>query len=71
MKPDPSGFLKIAARLGIDPGSCLVIGDREDKDGAFAANVGARALILPESKKKRRSVYDRMENCFGKQAGFF
>jgi HAD superfamily hydrolase (TIGR01549 family) len=37
LKPDPEGYLLAAARLGVSPERCLVIGDREDADGAAAA----------------------------------
>lgn len=40
LKPDPEGYLIAAARLGIAPGRCLVIGDRTDADGAAAAAAG-------------------------------
>ncbi len=36
LKPDPDGYLRAAKSLGIDPERCLVIGDREDADGAAA-----------------------------------
>ena len=40
LKPDPTGFLLAAERLGIAPERCLVIGDREDADGAAARAAG-------------------------------
>ena len=36
LKPDPEGFLRAAELLGVEPGRCLVIGDRRDADGAAA-----------------------------------
>jgi len=36
LKPDPDGYLTAARRLGVEPERCLVIGDREDADGAAA-----------------------------------
>jgi HAD superfamily hydrolase (TIGR01509 family) len=36
LKPDPEGYLRAAALLGVEPARCLVIGDREDADGAAA-----------------------------------
>ncbi len=41
-KPDPAGFLSAAAQLGAEPAKTLVIGDRDDADGA-----GARAAGMP------------------------
>lgn len=40
LKPHPSGMLRAAASLGIDPARCLVIGDRPDADGLAANSAG-------------------------------
>ncbi|MFO7178546.1 MAG: HAD-IA family hydrolase [Pseudomonadota bacterium] len=40
LKPDPDGYLKAAQALGVPPRSCLVIGDRDDADGAAARSAG-------------------------------
>jgi phosphoglycolate phosphatase/putative hydrolase of the HAD superfamily len=40
LKPAPDGMLLAAQRLGVSPGECLVIGDREDADGAAARAAG-------------------------------
>ena len=40
LKPHPSGVLRAAAALGVDPASCLVIGDRPDADGLAATAAG-------------------------------
>jgi HAD superfamily hydrolase (TIGR01549 family) len=47
LKPHPAGFLLAAERLGIAPERCLVIGDREDADGAAAraAGMGFRSVL--------------------------
>ncbi|MEP7050699.1 MAG: HAD family hydrolase [Pseudomonadota bacterium] len=36
LKPDPAGFMRAAELLGVPPDKCLVIGDRDDADGAAA-----------------------------------
>jgi FMN phosphatase YigB (HAD superfamily) len=41
-KPDPAGFMHTAGQLGSKPQTTLVIGDRDDADGA-----GARAAGMP------------------------
>ena len=43
-KPDPAGFLHAARRLGSNPETTLVIGDRDDADGAGARAAGMRYL---------------------------
>jgi HAD superfamily hydrolase (TIGR01509 family) len=46
LKPHPQGYLRAAALLGVAPEQCLVIGDREDADGAAAraANMAFRRI---------------------------
>ena len=36
LKPDPEGYLHAAEMLKVEPGRCLVIGDRDDADGEAA-----------------------------------
>ena len=36
LKPDPEGYLRAAELLNVEPARCLVIGDRDDADGAAA-----------------------------------
>jgi len=36
LKPDPEGYLRAAELLKVQPGRCLVIGDRDDADGEAA-----------------------------------
>jgi putative hydrolase of the HAD superfamily len=45
LKPDPEGYLRAAELLQVDPSRCLVIGDRDDADGA-AARAGNMAFRL-------------------------
>ncbi|MCC6215577.1 MAG: HAD-IA family hydrolase [Polyangiaceae bacterium] len=40
LKPSPDGYRLAAERLGVEPGRCLVIGDRDDADGAAARALG-------------------------------
>ncbi|MEZ4232343.1 MAG: HAD family hydrolase [Polyangiaceae bacterium] len=40
LKPWPDGYLKAAERLGVEPKRCLVVGDRDDADGAAARYAG-------------------------------
>jgi HAD superfamily hydrolase (TIGR01509 family) len=46
LKPDPEGYLSAASRLGIEPGRCLVIGDRDDADGAAARAAGMAVHLI-------------------------
>ncbi len=40
LKPHPQGMLLAASRLSVEPGQCLVVGDRDDADGAAARAAG-------------------------------
>lgn len=40
LKPAPDGLLAAATLLGVEPGDCLVIGDRDDADGEAARRAG-------------------------------
>jgi HAD superfamily hydrolase (TIGR01549 family) len=40
LKPHPDGYLRAAAAIEVQPAACLVIGDREDADGAAARAAG-------------------------------
>lgn len=53
LKPEADGLKKVLAENNIIPERCLVIGDREEKDGALAANLGADVIILPKTSSER------------------
>jgi HAD superfamily hydrolase (TIGR01549 family) len=40
LKPHPEGYLAAAERLGVAPERCLIVGDRDDADGAAARAAG-------------------------------
>lgn len=40
LKPHPDGYLRAAAAVEVEPSACLVIGDRDDADGAAARAAG-------------------------------
>jgi phosphoglycolate phosphatase/putative hydrolase of the HAD superfamily len=46
IKPSPDGYLLAAQLLGCDPEECLVIGDRDDADGAAARAAGMRFRLV-------------------------
>jgi HAD superfamily hydrolase (TIGR01549 family) len=45
-KPDPLGLWVLAERLGIPVHDCLLVGDRDDRDGECARNAGMPYVIL-------------------------
>ena len=46
LKPDPEGYLRAAEALGVRPERCLVIGDRDDADGAAARAAGMQFRLM-------------------------
>ncbi len=46
LKPDPEGYLRAAEVLGVSPPKCLVIGDRDDADGAAARAAGMQFRLM-------------------------
>jgi HAD superfamily hydrolase (TIGR01509 family) len=46
LKPHPEGYLSAAERLGVQASRCLVIGDRDDADGAAARGAGMAVHII-------------------------
>lgn len=54
LKPDPTGLLVAATKLGAPAPQCLFIGDQEAKDGACARRAGMPHLILPYRHKDRQ-----------------
>lgn len=45
LKPHPRGLERIAARLGLPADSCVMIGDRDERDGMCARRVGMPFLL--------------------------
>jgi FMN phosphatase YigB (HAD superfamily) len=42
----------VLRRMGAKPETTLFVGDRDEKDGALARNVGARFLLIKNLKLK-------------------
>lgn len=45
LKPHPAGLLLTAGELGLAPGDCLYIGDRDEHDGEAARRAGMPCLL--------------------------
>lgn len=61
MKPDSAGMEAILSSLELKPDQVLMVGDRYEKDGLSAKNIGMDYLILPKSMPKRRLLYQKLE----------
>jgi len=48
LKPNPRLLSKILSDHQVRPAECVVIGDRDDRDGALARAVGARFVLYPD-----------------------
>jgi len=57
LKPCSDGLLQVLKNLELAPNDCLLIGDRMDKDGRLAENIGMDYVILPRHYCKRRLRY--------------
>lgn len=60
-KPAPTGLLYIASTLGVAPESCLVIGDRDDRDGEAARRARMNYAILSKTSDGNTKVRDFSE----------
>jgi beta-phosphoglucomutase-like phosphatase (HAD superfamily) len=54
LKPDPTGLLVAAAKLGVPAPECLFIGDQEAKDGECARRASMPYLTLASRRKNRQ-----------------
>ena len=55
-KPDPSGLLLCAEKLGVAPQEVLYVGDRHEVDAECARRAGAYAAILEAGSRQRSSA---------------
>lgn len=51
-KPAPRPFLEIAKNLDVEPQNCLMVGDRDDTDGAGARATGMNFIQIQTHKTK-------------------
>lgn len=66
LKPNPKGLLRVAELLSVPVAECLVIGDRDDRDGEAARRAGVPYLILTKcyfKKKHQFQGYDQLIKC--------
>lgn len=59
LKPDPQGLSWIMTENALTPDETLMIGNRDDKDGAAARAAGVDCLILSNSRLRRALFYRR------------
>lgn len=48
LKPDPKGLFVISEKIGIPIEKCLLIGDRDDRDGECARRAGMEYLLIEQ-----------------------
>jgi putative hydrolase of the HAD superfamily len=58
-KPDPSMYVDVAARLGVDPGDCLYVGDGGSNELTGASAVGMTAVLLDATDRGDTLVHGR------------
>ncbi len=52
LKPGPKGLLSLTERLGVRVEQCLMVGNRDDKDGEAARRAGMKYLIVGRARHK-------------------
>ena len=67
VKPNPNGILYILQKFGIEKSTCLVIGDRDDRDGEAARRAGVDYLILPNEMHDRKLVVREFIHTYQKK----
>jgi FMN phosphatase YigB (HAD superfamily) len=63
LKPNPRGLVAILDKAGVDPQRTVVIGDRIDRDGAAATQIGARPLIRSEKPITGWQTFARFDDA--------
>jgi putative hydrolase of the HAD superfamily len=63
LKPNPRGLVAILGKACVDPQRTVVIGDRIDRDGAAATQIGARALIRSEKPITGWQTFARFDDA--------
>lgn len=58
LKPSPKSFLQIASNWGIPPEQLLVVGDRDDTDGAAARNAGMQFIQIHDTSPSSTASMD-------------
>jgi phosphoglycolate phosphatase/putative hydrolase of the HAD superfamily len=64
LKPNPKGLHVILAATKGDARHCLMIGDRDEKDGECARRAGIDYFILPSSRHARKNALRTLERIF-------
>ena len=62
LKPNPTLLLKILSDHQVEPANCVVVGDREDRDGALARAVGSGFVLYPNQAIKG-NLLERIDAC--------
>jgi FMN phosphatase YigB (HAD superfamily) len=58
LKPHPAGLVFLLDELGLSPGECLLIGDRDDRDGEVARRLGAPFLLRTNTPREDHHFRD-------------
>ncbi len=61
LKPEPDGLMIIGKTLNVPLSRCLLIGDRDDRDGECARRAGVKYLLLSSDKLADNCFYDYSE----------
>ena len=62
LKPSPKGLLHIANAFEVPPPQCLMVGDRDDRDGEAARRAGMQYYVLAKEQAPLKALLDWMGN---------
>jgi HAD superfamily hydrolase (TIGR01509 family) len=58
LKPSPKGLLHISQSFGVPPEQCLMVGDRDDRDGEAARRAGMNYHVLAKNESPLQPLLD-------------
>ena len=62
LKPNPAGLESVIARLGVEPAACLMVGDRDSRDGEMARRLNVPYLLRdPRSSSEPHRFSDYLQ----------
>jgi len=68
-KPDERAFAALATELGVEPGSCLFVGDDPIKDSDGARAAGMQALLIDDHRRRGLPISELVVSLIAGSAG--
>jgi len=68
-KPDARAFAALASELGVEPGTCLFVGDDPVKDGDGARAAGMHALLVDDHRRRGLPIGELVASVIARSVG--